>query len=166
MLSHLDSHDLKNLLLGQQGDTDLLFKHLHQQQMKYDAMATTGPSSGAPLREEAVEDAEEVEEVAEEPDLDNPFDTPFANDFLDGAKDVYPHAYSQEQNGVFADRFDGAFTHAEQLSIQVLLAILRHNGAPNYVYGEIMDIMMDALHHNVYLTSTFLDHSLILNHLA
>jgi hypothetical protein len=80
--------------------------------MTYDAMETTGPSSGAPMEVN-------VEEVVE----DDPFDTPFANDFLDGATDSHPHAYFQEQKTVFADRFDGAFTHAEQLSIQ-LLAIL------------------------------------------
>jgi hypothetical protein len=34
------------------------------------------------------------------------------------------------------------------------------------VYGEIMNIMEDALQHNVFLTSTFCDRSLTLNHLA
>ena len=97
--------------------------------------------------------------------VEDPFDTPFANNFLDGATDLHPHAYFQEGTAPFADWVHGAFTCAEQLSIQ-LLAILRCIGAPNYVYGEIVDIIVDALRHNVFLTSTFLDRSLTLNHLA
>jgi hypothetical protein len=153
MLSHMDSHDLKSLLLGQLVDTNLLFKQLQQQ-------------SGNPnLRDDSMETLS-VEEVVEEGEVEDPFETPFANNFLDEDVDVlHPHAYFQEHKAGFSDRFDGAFTHAEKLSIR-LLAILRRIGAPNYVYGEIMDIIMDALLHSVYLTSTFLDRSLSLNHLA
>jgi hypothetical protein len=59
--------------------------------------------------------------VEEEDEVDNHFHTPFANDFLDGATEAHPHNFFQEQNTVFADPFDGAFTHAEKLSIGLLI---------------------------------------------
>jgi hypothetical protein len=94
--------------------------------MNYDSMKTLVPSGPQGV-------LGEVEEAVEEEEGNNPFYTPFANDFLDGATDAHPHAYFQERKLVFADRFDGACTHAEKLSIR-LLAILRCIGAPNYVY--------------------------------
>jgi hypothetical protein len=55
-----------------------------------------------------------------------------------------PHALFQSRPTASADHFDGAFTHAEKLSIR-LLAIMRCIGAPNAANGEIMAIMLDAL---------------------
>ena len=76
-----------------------------------------------------------------------------------------PNLAFQTHHTARVDRFDGSFTHAEQLSIR-LLAIMRRIGAPNAAYGEIMAIMSDALLHSPFLTSTFHDRSLSLNHLA
>ncbi len=98
-------------------------------------------------------------------DVNEPFNNPFANDFFEAPNTANTEAVFHETDTAFADRFDGAFSHAEKLSIR-LLAILRRIGAPNYVYGEIMNIMEDALRHNVVLTSTFRDRSLTLNHLS
>ena len=159
MLAQMDSHELKNLLLGKIVDTGFLFDNLQQ---------TLGEQAGfqAMSKEDDLgEDIVEGEGEDEEDKANHPFDTPFTDDFLDAATETDPNTFFQERQSVFADRFDGAFTHPEKLSIR-LLAILRRIGAPNYVYGEIMDIMADALRHSVHLTSTFLDRSLSLNHLA
>ena len=98
-------------------------------------------------------------------EVNAPHNNPFANDFFDAPNTVNTGAVFHETDTAFADRFNGAFSHTEKLSIR-LLSILRRIGAPNYVYGEIMEIMEDALRHNVFLTSTFRDRSLTLNHLA
>ena len=71
----------------------------------------------------------------------------------------------QQRHTAHVDRFDGAFTHAEKLSIK-LLAIMRRIGAPNAAYGEIMAITSDALLHSAFLSSTFLDRGQSLTHFA
>jgi hypothetical protein len=43
---------------------------------------------------------------------------------------------------------------------------MRPIGAPKAAYGEIMNIVSDALLHSAFLTSIFLNCSLSLNHLA
>jgi hypothetical protein len=91
-----------------------------------------------------VEDIAEGEGEDEDDKANHPFDTPFANDFLDAATETNSKTFFQERQSVFADRFDGACTHPKKLSIR-LLAILRRIGAPNYVYGEIMDIIYNSL---------------------
>jgi hypothetical protein len=91
--------------------------------------------------DELGEDIAEGEGEDKDDEANHPFDTPFADDFLDAATETDPNTYFQERQSVFADSFDGASTHPEKLSIR-LLAILRRIGAPNYVYGEIMDIMV------------------------
>jgi hypothetical protein len=87
-------------------------------------------------------------------DVNEPFNNPFANDFFEAPNAANTEPVFHETDTAFADRFDGAFSHAEKLSIR-LLSILRCIGAPNYVYGKIMNIIEDALGHNVFLTSTF-----------
>jgi hypothetical protein len=124
--------------------------------MNYDALSTTGPSGG-PLREEGVED---VVEVVEELDVDDPFDTPFANVFWMELRTLilvvptFRNAKGSLQIGLMVPL---PMQISLVFSCYLLYDILGH---------QTMSFMMDALHHNVYLTSTFLDCSLTLNHLA
>ena len=90
---------------------------------------------------------------------------PPINDDVDAATGTPPPTFAHQEHAPFNDRFDGVFTHSEKLSIR-LLAILRRIGAPNYAFGEIMDIIAEAQHHPAHITSTFLDRSLLLNHFA
>jgi hypothetical protein len=138
----LDSHDLKRLLSGMVVDQSLRFAELQQnalhQHLDPDA------------------DEEQMSDIGENPD---------GEEHDDNAPADQAHTFFHDGSTEFADRFNGAFTHAEKLSIR-LLAILRRIGAPNAAYGEIMEIISDALLHSAFLTSTFLDRGLSLNHLA
>ena len=144
----VDSHNRQSTLSGMLVDQGLLFEDLQQNagQPYIDLEREDSTFPGLPV-------VEEEEDLVEE------------KDFLDAATEAHPPTIFQEGTTVFADHFDGVFTHAEKLSIR-LLAILHRIGAPNYAFGEIMDIIADAQRHTVHLTSTFLDRSLTLNHLA
>jgi hypothetical protein len=160
-----DSHVLHSMLTAMLTDKTLKYDHLLR--------TTFPPASTTQFRldededcfENPLEETDTDDHRAAEEEVNDPFNNPFANDFLDAPDSVNNGTVFHETDTVFADRFDGAFSQAEKLSVR-LLGILRRIGAPGYVYGEIMDIMDDALRHNVSLTSTFRDRSLALNHLA
>jgi hypothetical protein len=155
-LPSMDSHALHSMLTGILTDKALQYNQLVQTRYPHAESGledpTQFPSEDGDLSEGAAEDQEEI-------------NNPFANDIFDVPHTGNTETVFHETNNAFADRFDGAFSQGEKLCVR-LLAILRRIGAPNYVYGEIMDIMDDALRHNVTLTSTFRDRTLALNHLA
>ena len=154
----VDSHVLHSMLTAMLTDKTLQYEKL---------LGTAFPlaSTMQTELEEPIDYPPEEDDIVNNVDVEqgilDPFDNPFANDFFDAPETVNTDTVFQHETDTteFADRFAGAFSHAEKLSIR-LLGILRRIGAPGYVYGEIMDIMDDALHHKVALTSTFRDHSL------
>ena len=165
----LDTHVLHRMLTAMLTEKTMLYDKLVNRSLPL--MATTCTRQADPMdlpRADGQSDFDapsDTDDGVMEHDSNDPHNNPFANDFFDTPDTAAPQLVFHEADTVFSDRFDGAFSHAEKLSIR-LLAILRRIGAPNYVYGEIMDIMDDALRHNVSLTSTFRDRSLSLNHLA
>ena len=85
-----------------------------------------------------------MNEAATEQELNDPYNNPFAYEFLNTPATANTGTAFHETDSVFADCFEGAFLQAEKLSIR-LLAILHCISAPNCVYGEIMNIIDNAL---------------------
>jgi hypothetical protein len=165
----MDSHVLHNMLSAMLMDKSLEYNQILTSSHHPSTTQVLAPDN--PLILAMDEDTDEDDHSFNDPGTDeeevnDPFNNPFANDFFEAPNvGLNNPTVFHETDTVFTDRFDGAFSHAEKLSIR-LLGILRRIGAPNYVYGQIMDIMDDALRHNVCLTSTVRDRSLVHNHLA
>jgi hypothetical protein len=147
----MDSHVLYSMLTAMLIDKTLLYNNIVQTARHPLCNSETSPddtiesSLDCDIDEDDNVPTESFADTIEE-EVNDPFENPFANDIFDAPNTRNSGAVFHETDTVFADHFDGAFLHAEKLSIR-LLSILRHIGAPNYVDGEIMDIVDKALQH-------------------